>query len=533
MELYSLEFILFVAVLFVLYYTVCKKVQWILLLIGSLAFYALYGIPNMAFIGITSVSAWLGALVIDRFNTQYKQERKAAGKDRAKKKAVKKVCMHRKRLVLLAICLLNFGILFYFKYWNWILECITRAGHATVNQFTVYTAADLALPLGISFYTFQTVSYFIDVYNGKEAVEKNYFKLLLFTSYFPQLFQGPINRFHEIAPQFFERHSFSPEQTKRALLLFLFGMLKKYAVANLLAAPLAAIFDNGVDDLSGPVIVFGILCYSAQQYCDFSGGIDMVLAVSGLFGIRMMQNFRQPYFAVTLGDFWRRWHISLGAWMRDYIFYPFALTKMMQKLGKWSGKHLGKHFGRVLPASIANIVVFFVVGAWHGSQLHFIIWGLYNGIVIALSDILSPVFAKWTNALHINVKSAGFHVFRIIRTFIIVNIGWYFDRIVRFRDSMTCLRNTFVHPDWDLNTLGDVIGSQFFLKNGCTLPIIILALIIVFWHSVLREREVDVYGLLHQKKIGFRFFCYFVLLLLIVISFAFSNTGGGFLYANF
>lgn len=533
MEIYSLEYFIFVGVLLLLYYTVCRKCQWVLLLIGSLSFYALYGVSHLAFIGITSGSVWLGTLAVDRFMTQYKTEKKKEGVDRAARKELKRICTRRKRVVLLAICLLNFGILFYFKYWNWVMEAFLRAAHTTVNQFTIYTAAGLALPLGISFYTFQTVSYFIDVYNGKSRVERNYLKLVLYTSYFPQLFQGPINRFHELAPELYGRHAFDLERTKRALLLFLFGMLKKYSVANLLAAPLAAIFDHGVSHLSGPVIVFGILCYSAQQYCDFSGGIDMVLAVSELFGIRMMQNFRQPYFSVTLGDFWRRWHISLGAWMRDYIFYPFALTKWMQKLGKWCSRHLGRHFGRVLPASIANILVFLVVGAWHGSQLHFIMWGLYNGVVIAVSDILKPVFDSWTAALHINPKSRGFHVFRIIRTFIIVNIGWYFDRIVRFSDTMACFRNTFLHPDWDLNTLGDVIRSQFFIRTGCTIPIIVAALVIVFVHSVMKERDIDVYARIHTRKTGVRYLMYFVLILLILASFGLSNTGGGFLYANF
>ena len=140
-------------------------------------------------------------------------------------------------------------------------------------------------------------------------------------------------------------------------------------------------------DIPGSVVVFGILLYSAQQYGDFSGGIDMVEAASSLFGVGMAENFRRPYFSVSLADFWRRWHITLGTWMRDYVFFPFALTKPMQRLGKWASERLGEHLGRTLPACVANILVFLIVGLWHGAEPHYVAWGLYNGVVIALADL--------------------------------------------------------------------------------------------------------------------------------------------------
>ena len=190
---------------------------------------------------------------------------------------------------------------------------------------------------------------------------------------------------------------------------------------------------------SWPVLwhLLAILLYSLQQYADFSGGIDMVLGVAQLYGIEMMPNFRQPYF-LPRWDFWRRWHISLGAWMRDYLFYPFALTKPMQRFGKWATSHWGKHFGRVLPAAVANLLVFAVVGIWHGPQAHYLAWGLYNGLVIALADLLEPAFKKLNTVLHIPTESRGWHVFRIVRTFIIVNIGWYFDRNEFVQGASTC-----------------------------------------------------------------------------------------------
>ena len=159
----------------------------------------------------------------------------------------------------------------------------------------------------------------------------------------------------------------------------------------MLVGRISDIMDPNLTNIPGFVILFGILMYSVYQYADFSGGIDMVLGVAELFDIKMMQNFKQPYFSTSLANFWQRWHISLGAWMRDYVFYPLALTKFFQKISKFFSVHAGKHVGRVIGACIANIVVFVLVGIWHGPELHFLIWGLYNGIIIALSDLCSPM----------------------------------------------------------------------------------------------------------------------------------------------
>ena len=180
------------------------------------------------------------------------------------------------------------------------------------------------MPLGISFYTFQAVGYLIDCYRGRHPAEKNYARFLLFISFFSQLIQGPINRYGEIAPQLTARHIWNWERTKRALFLFLFGAMKKYAIANLTAPTIAAVLDGNDPKLAGSMALLAILLYSLQQYADFSGGIDMVLGVAQLYGIEMMPNFRQPYFSTSLGDFWRRWHITLSGWFRDYIYIPLG-----------------------------------------------------------------------------------------------------------------------------------------------------------------------------------------------------------------
>ena len=525
MQLYSLQFVLFLLLALTAYYLVgryARKGQWVVLLVASLGFYLACGWQNLFFILLTSASTWAVGMLFGKLETQSKEARKAT-KDRAEKKAIKARFNRRKWYACLAALILNFGVLAYIKYWNALLE--------TVGAGDSFLASSLLLPLGISFYTFQSMGYLIDTYNAKYEPERNYAKFLLFVSFFPQLIQGPINRFDALAHQLYEHHTFDTQNARRALLLIGYGMLKKFAIADLLIKTVGACLDSVTTTTPGSIVVFGILMYSAQQYADFSGGIDMVRGVSQLFGIRMAENFRQPYFSVSLGDFWRRWHITLGAWMRDYVFYPFALRPSMQKLGKWSGEHLGKHWGRTLPASLANILVFFLVGLWHGAEAHFIWWGLYNGIVIALADLCMPLFTWMKTQLHVNDESTGWHIWRIIRTFIVVNIGWYFDRIMVFGDCLQGFYNTAFYfradlfwPSFKALNITDVRMCLTVAAIGC---------IMVFVVSVLKERGVDVKGLILKQNVVVRYAIYTVVMCLVLGSFAYAPVDGGFIYANF
>ena len=522
MDFFSLGYILFVTVCLFLYYRVSKEYQWKILLLGNAFFYLVSGKWNIIFILTTSFSIYLGGIVIDRISDRFKEEKKKLKLNRDEKKALKKKYQKYKRIVLYLLVVFNFGILSYMKYFHIVMG---------LNK-------GLVLPLGISFYTFQAVGYIIDVYGDKYPAERNFAKFILFISFFPQLIQGPINRYDKLEPQFSKEHAFDYENFKKAMLLILYGLMKKYAIANMLSDSISRVFDYEHTDASGALIVFGILMYSAQQYADFSGGIDVVLGVARLFDIEMMPNFRQPYFSVSLGDFWRRWHISLGAWMRDYVFYPFALTKTMQNFGKWCGKRFGKHFGRVLPAGIANILVFLIVGIWHGVSLHYVLWGLYNGVVIAVSDLAQPLFDSISARLKINTQSGKMHIFRIVRTFIIVNIGWYFDRIEDFGRCMRYMKKSFTQFEIrafseDLNDIilnPDVVKPIYVIGGMC---ISVIGIVAVFIISVLKEKEKDIYVLLTGRKHIFYEFAALFLLILIFSSFIFTTSTGGFLYANF
>lgn len=521
-----MRFVLFLIILFILYYSsnkIIKERQWIILLIGNLIFYSWTGYFNFVYILITGISTYLGALFCSQLSQNCKKEIKEKGLNKEEKKLLKTKVLSKKRVILYTTLLLNFGILGYLKYFNEILA-----------WFKIPSFNNLILPLGISFYTFQSIGYLLDVYNEKYIAERNIFKYFHFISFFPQLIQGPINRFDMLKETLYESHSFDIDNIKKALFRVAFGMLKKYAIANTFADTISYVLDSPTEETPGMFIVMGILLYSIQQYADFSGGIDMVLGIAQLFGIKMAENFRQPYFATSLSDFWRRWHISLGAWMRDYVFYPFALTKPMQNFSKIVAKHGGKHLGKTLPACVANILVFFLVGIWHGAQIHYILWGLYNGIIIALSDLFSPIYDRIIGN-KINKQNKFYYIIQIVLTFIIVNIGWYFDRIEKYSDIILCFKNTifkFSLKDF-LVFFHTILSGDNQTMGKVTFLGAIIAIIFVFVSSIFKENGKEIYSVIKSRNIIIRWSIYFIIIFLILFSFTYTTINGGFIYANF
>jgi len=529
---YSIHFILFLGVSLICYYTVFKKKQWMCLLFASAYFYYWTGIENFIFLFITGFTTWAGARWLENLSGELEAVRKNKAIEKTQRDREKAVIIKKRRSIMWCVVILNFGILAFIKYTKVIMEQFAGIFRLNLQESPLYhQVLGIVLPLGISFYMFQSIGYLLDIYNQKYAAEKHFGKYMLYVSYFPQMIQGPINRYDALSVQMMETHNWCSESATKAVYRITYGLFKKFAIANVYAGIIADIFDAPVKEYAGVTLLFGILLYSFQQYADFSGGIDMVLGVSELFGIHMAENFKQPYFSTSLADFWRRWHISLGKWMRDYLFYPFALTAPMKKFGKWANKKLGKHLGRVLPAAIGNVLVFFVVGIWHGAQWHYIVWGLYNGLVIAFSDILSPVYAKVTNTLKINVQSMGYRLFQIVRTFIVVNIGWYFDRIEDVKEAFVSLVRTFTDfRVWDLKLEVYVLMEQY---ASHVIVMSVVACVLMFVVSILKERGADVRTLLYTQPLVIRWSIYLFVIGFIIIANADVTGTGGFMYANF
>ena len=508
MSLISMEFLIFVTVAVIGYYLIPRKYQWLWLLVFSYIYYASSGIRILFFLVFTTFTTYGAGMLMERIS----------GED-VEKKEIKR----KKKKVLVLCLILNFGMLAVLKYTNFVIENVNALFHTGISF------RKLLLPLGISFYTFQSMGYILDVYWGKCKAEKSLLRFALFVSFFPQLLQGPIGRYNRLAEQLYKEHSFNLQKTQYALQLILWGFFKKLVLADRAATVVNQVFQN-YTQYSGITNIVAVLMYSIQLYMDFSGGMDVVIGVAALFGIELDQNFKRPYFAVSITDFWHRWHITLGTWMKDYIFYPVSLSRWMGRFGKWTKKVFGKKTGRILPICAANIIVFLVVGIWHGAAWKYIVYGLYNGMIIAMSSLLAPVYKIGFEKLHMNPKSKGWHVIRIVRTFILVNISWYFDMAVSLSAAFAMMKSTIT--GFSLTTLTDgsllILGldklDYMILAGGC---------LVVFLISLLQERGIKIRESLGRKPLVIRWAVYGMLVFGIPMFGYVMTTTGGFIYAQF
>ena len=388
---------------------------------------------------------------------------------------------------------------------------------------------EILLPLGISFYTFQSSGYLLDVYWKRCDAERNPVKYALFVSFFPQILQGPIGRYSRLAHQLYEPHKFEGKNITRGFERILWGFFKKMILADWAAVFVDAIFDNP-DQYSG-LAIFGVLFYTVQLYADFSGGMDVVIGIASMFGIELDENFKRPFFSISITDFWHRWHITLGTWMKDYVFYPFSLSKAMNKLGKFFKKHsktrFGKYMAKALPICLADLLIFFIVGVWHGASWKYIVYGMYNGIIMSFSSIMAPVYEKMFKITHINKTARWYRGWQIIRTFILVNISWYFDNAATLTDAFRLMGNTFKHASFSMDAVVKMFGSQLdliILLAGCLVWLII---------SILKEKGIVIREALDRKPLIIRWAVYIALVMSVAMLGYISNTSGGFMYAQF
>ncbi len=376
------------------------------MLAANAVFYYGAGPMALAVLGCGIVLSWGAALLMERLEDK-----------------------GRRKLVTACCAVLMFGTLAVFKFGGLF------AGEKGLN---------LVMPLGLSFYTFQTMGYVIDCSRKKQEPEKNLLKYAVFASFFPQMVQGPISRYRQLAPQLLEGKGPNWRMIKYGIQLAMWGYLKKLLVADRAALAVSKVFGSYLD-YEGAVIVFGVLMYCVQIYCDFSGGIDIARGAALIFGIDMAENFRRPIFATSLADYWRRWHISLGSWMRDYVFYPLVLSKAFVKLGSWSRKHFSgrlARLGKMLPTLIATFAVYFLIGLWHGGEPKYMVFGFWNGGIIALSQLFEEPLTKLRERLRL--KGLLLRIFQTLRTFIIVFIGRYFSRAQGVMPALSMLKRSLL-----------------------------------------------------------------------------------------
>lgn len=481
----TLAFITFFVAVLILYYIFPAKYRWVFLLLSSYFFYLYASVKFLFFILLTTITSYLSALWMGKTHIEENQLKEQKDIERDEKKKIKQKLKSKRKFILVMVLVINFGVLFILKYFNFFAENINVLLNSLSFKGNVPTF-NLILPLGISFYTFQTMSYVIDVYWNKIAPERNFAKVALFVSFFPQIIEGPIGRYKDLAPQLYEKRKISAKNIQYGIQLMMWGYFKKMVIADRVAVIADYVFSNYLN-ISGAGVAIGVFLYAIQDYTDFSGCIDIARGCAQTMGIEMAENFKRPYFSRTIPEFWRRWHMSLGSWMKDYVFYPFSLTKSMRKLSKASKKRFGRFIGNTLPVAIGNILVFFLVGVWHGASWNYIVWGLFYGILIAIGSLMKPVFSWLTNTLKIKVTSKLFILFQILRTFYITCIGCIIFRSDGFIQAWQIFIKTFNAFQIPNNLKAELLT---FGLNKMNYYVLFGSLIILFIVDIMQEKMV-------------------------------------------
>ena len=439
----TLKFLIFFIVVFLTYYILPKKLQWVVLLIGSMYFYLCASIKYSVFLLCATLITYLGAIINDKIEDKkdiyLKENKEKLSKENIKE--YKNKIQKRKKLVITITILMTLSMLIVMKYTSFILENISTIINKLNIDFTT-PAWKFILPLGISFYTFTSIGYAIDVYRGEYKAEKNFFKYLLFVAYFPHILQGPMDKFSELSSDLFKEKKFDYENAIQGLYRIVIGILKKMVVADKLAPIVGTVITN-VDNYFGINIVLAIFFYAIQLYADFSGYTDIAIGCSKMLGIRIAENFDSPYFSKSIAEYWRRWHMSLGAWFRDYVYYPILRSERLAKIRKYLKNKNKKYLSNNIPTVIALFILWILIGFWHGSTWGFVIYGIYHGSIIIISTLLSFAYEKLYKKFPRLVKSKIYGAFQILRTFCLVLIGYFLFCLGEITPAIHMFMNSF------------------------------------------------------------------------------------------
>lgn len=470
----TVSFIIFFLIVLTLYYFLPRKYTWIMLLIASLYFYMCWRWQYIFLLFFPATIDFFVARTIE---------------DTPEKK--------KKKGLLLISIFTNLGLLFYFKYYNFFVDSFNTVATAMDSNFLI-NSAKIILPVGISFYTFQSISYTVEVYRGHIKAERHFGRFALFVSYFPQLVAGPINRPQILLPQL---KNLEPLQAKNFIAggrQMLWGLFKKIVVADRLAVFVNIVY-NDPGQYHGASLLIATIFFAFQIYCDFSGYSDIAIGVAKTMGVDLVKNFDKPYFAHSIKEFWAKWHISLSTWFRDYLYIPMGGNRA--SVGRW----------------VFNLFITFLVsGIWHGASFNFVIWGAIHGVLIALEALNSKY-------KFLPVKLPG--ILSNLLTFTLVSFAWIFFRANTVHDSFTIIRQMF---DWSHSFRAEIAGLNGSNMYNLALGFPLILCLLIFEKLAEWPRAI---GWFHQS-IAIRYFCYITLILFIAM-FGVLVSQSSFIYFQF
>ena len=493
MSITSFFFLCFFAAVLVIYYVIPKKAQWGFLLLVSLAYFMTsvevqdYEGWYLILYPMAAVAAvYIAALVIDR----------------AKEQKIK-------RAALICAVIFCVGLLCALKFMN----------------------LGLLAPMGISFYTLTLLGYLFDVYYEIGSVQKNYGKLLLFGIYVPNMISGPIVKYKEMEGQMFEGHSLDYRRVTFGMQRMIWGFFEKLVIAERVAVIANEIFNN-YQNYEGFIIWVGAAAFTFQLYADFAGCMDIVLGISECFGILLPENFNAPFMARNISEYWRRWHMTLGTWLREYLFYPLLRTKLFMTLPKKLKDKVGKKRAKQITTFLAMLILWFTIGYWHGGTWNYIVGsGLLHWFYIVSGELMEPLFVKWRAFFKINVNGKGFILFQRLRTFVLVMIGLVFFRSATVGDGLRMIGRGLSAFNPQVFVNGTVFGLGL---DWIEVTIAIVSLVLMGWVSYLRQSG-PVRERLEKMPMAVRWAILYALLFYVILlgQYGPGYSAAEFIYQNF
>ena len=520
----SIRFILFLIITMLLYYIFPRRIRWCVLLLASAVFYLHAGYGKFLMAAAASLLVWGASGAISHQYRKAEQEiaqRELCGKEKAALLAkYKRKC---RNLILIPTLCLMVGMLAYCKFWEMLDEALWQ-------MFTLYISWEMIVPLGISYYTFSSVGYLLDVYWRKGKHINNYFRFSLCMMYFPQIVQGPIARYSRLEKELFKEHPFDFKQICFGMQLMLYGYAKKMILADRLALYTSQVFGN-LQSYAGLVILIAVIASAFQIYMDFSGCVDIVRGASQIFGVTLDHNFKHPFFSTNTAEFWRRWHITLGTWFKDYVYMPVAASKWLISLITKIRNKFGKEPARIINTIIHLLIVWLLTGIWHGTGWNYVVWGLYYGLIIICSTVFAGQYHKLAEKLHIDETTKSYRRFQMVRTFFVFAGGRLITAPGTLSDTWTAVKqmsgsfNPWIF--WD----GTLYGMGLDYKDWC---VVVIGLLLVRRISIMQEKG-SVREAIARRNIVLRWVIYYGAFFAILI---FGMYGPGynasdFIYGNF
>lgn len=498
------------------------------LLAESMAFYWLISGTLIVYLFAAVLCCFFGGLLLDRLYKTRDAALVAAEKE--ERRAIRKKYQRRMRWLLAGVAVWLFGVLLVLKYSGFFAENF-NAFLALCGASFRLAVPEFLLPIGISFFTLQAFSYLFDVYRGQVIADRNILRLALFLSFFPQIVEGPICRYRQTATAVWQAQQLRYRNLTRGLTRILYGLFKKLLIADRLNPFVKAVFD-GEAALPGGYIALGALCYTVQLYMDFSGAMDATLGTAEIFGVILPENFERPFFSRTISEFWKRWHITLGTWFRDYIFYPISMSGPLKSLTGKARRRLGNHFGPLLAGGIALLAVWFLNGLWHGAAFHYIFFGLYLFVLIFLGSCFVPAARFLYRKGKINPEALPVRLFQMLRTGLLVVIGELFFRANTLASAFSLFGRIFTAPGFSMPGQD---AAKLFGTDTKDLILVLCALSVVLFVSLWNEKKGSLRDFLEKKPLVLRWALLYAMILSVII---FGAYGTGYvpldpIYANF